>query len=97
MDPTSAASLDALVNEESILNAAASSPDGSGQALYPSPEGASLVMDTTFYYALYMVLFIGTLVGNFFLVSHMVHLAIHIALSFRNGKCNRETLDFVKS
>ena len=72
MDPTSAASLDALVNEESILNAAASSPDGSGQALYPSPEGASLVMDTTFYYALYMVLFIGTLVGNFFLVSPIV-------------------------
>ena len=37
--------------------------------LFPSPEGATTVMDTTFYYALYVVLFAGTIVGNFFLVS----------------------------
>ena len=47
-------------------------PDPSAHQPMPAmpamPEGATNVMDTTFYYALYLVLFIGTLIGNFFLV-----------------------------
>ena len=41
--------------------------DGGEGTAYPPSEGS--VMDTTFYYALYLVLFVGTIVGNFFLVS----------------------------
>jgi len=46
-------------------------PDPSAHQPMPAmPEGATNVMDTTFYYALYLVLFIGTLIGNFFLLNH---------------------------
>ena len=48
-------------------------PDPSAHQPMPAmPEGATNVMDTTFYYALYLVLFIGTLIGNFFLVCQIL-------------------------
>lgn len=65
--------LDAMAKAEEARQARGSlffgpDPTTGGGAYPPSPEGS--VMDTTFYYALYLVLFVGTLVGNFFLLNH---------------------------
>ena len=38
------------------------------EALFPAPEDISPVMDTTFYYALYIVVLFVSFLGNFFLV-----------------------------
>lgn len=49
---------------------------GGGVGIGPGGGGVDgsisngMVMDTTFYYALYLVLFAGTLLGNFFLLNH---------------------------
>jgi len=110
---SAASALDALANEESILETAAAAAasaavtedpgdiDAHIQAFYPSPEGASMVMDTTFYYALYLVLFIGTLVGNFFLLNHPTTLIPRGSVLERWffhprwGRFNRRLLDVI--
>ena len=85
-DASAAASyLDAMAKAEEARHGARGSlffgvpdpTDGGEGTAYPPSEGS--VMDTTFYYALYLVLFVGTIVGNFFLVSIFAMSCFHFA------------------
>ena len=92
-DASAAASyLDAIAKAEEARHGARGSlffgvpdPTGGEGTAYPPSEGS--VMDTTFYYALYLVLFVGTIVGNFFLVSIFAAMScFHFAYIVERGR-----------